>query len=259
MQKCATKFRNNEPVWEYELESYFLYLSYNCRARFQSYTAIVGAGVDSAILHYITNDAQVKSDDIILIDAGAELWGYGADITRTFPASGKFSEKQKNIYEIVLRTQQAITAILKEGVTWYALNNIARVHLTNELITAGFVKGNFSEIWNSDVVHYFLPHGIGHSLGLDVHDYDFPSTQNITRGAFVTIEPGLYFNNALLAEGFNSSSIAPFLVADVINPYLEIGGVRIEDDYIVTADGYEHVTSVVSSVNDLESVLSKNI
>ncbi|HIN80644.1 MAG TPA: M24 family metallopeptidase [Planctomycetes bacterium] len=181
------------------------------------YGSIVGAGINGTVLHYESNDQEIAEGDLVVIDSGARhgdgSGGYGADVTRTFPASGKFSDRQREIYEIVLAALDASIAVVRPGVTFNEVDRASR-----EIIDgAGFRD--------------FFPHGIGHHLGLAVHDItpDGP----LKEGAVITVEPGIYLPD----EGF---------------------GVRIEDDVVITADGSRNLTAgIPRTVEEIESAMAR--
>lgn len=181
------------------------------------YPSIVGAGHNGCILHYIENyKPEVSSKELILMDLGAEYHGYTADITRTIPISGKFSPDQKAIYDIVLKAQEAAMKKVKPGVSFAELNQATRDVVNKGLKDLGIIK-------SEDEDHLYYPHGCCHHIGLDVHDKGFRNAmqENMT----FTIEPGIY-----IPENSNC------------DPRWWGIAVRIEDDYRVTKNGYEHMS-----------------
>jgi Xaa-Pro aminopeptidase len=177
-----------------------------------AYNSIVGSGVNGTVLHYHANSETLEDGDLIVIDAGARYTGYAADITRTFPVSGKFTKEQREQYELVLKAQRASIAACRPGATMAEIND-ATIKI--------FEKAGVRD-------HY--PHGIGHHLGLEVHDID--PDEPLKAGAIVTIEPGLYFRE--------SGS-----------------GVRIEDDILITKDGRRNLSSMIpKTVEEIESVMA---
>lgn len=207
------------------------------------YGSIVGAGDNACILHYVENDAVLKDGDLLLIDAGGEYRGYTADITRTFPVSGRFSGPQRDIYELVLAAQRAAIAELKPG------NDSARPHevavrtLTEGLLSLGLLAGDVSELIKGEAYKRFYMHGTGHWLGMDVHDVGRYKLGGKARpfvpGMVMTVEPGLY--------------IAPG--SEGVDTRFHGIGVRIEDDVLVTADGNEVLTSgVPKAIADIEAL-----
>ncbi|XP_078514149.1 xaa-Pro dipeptidase-like [Lissotriton helveticus] len=206
---------------EYELESLFLHYCYKRGGmRHTSYTCICVSGDNSSILHYghagAPNDKTVVDGDLCLFDMGGEYHCYGSDITCTFPANGKFTPDQKAIYEAVLHSSCAVMKAVKPGVAWPDMHRLAdRVHL-EELTKIGILKGNVDEMVKVHLGAIFMPHGLGHFLGIDVHDVGgYPegverSTEPglkslrtgriLQEGMVLTIEPGIYFIDHLLDQ-----------------------------------------------------------
>lgn len=257
-----------QELYEYSVASSFISYSYLCSLQFQAYNPIVGAGYHSAILHYTANtdlltwrqDNKVGHDNILLLDAGAEYYGYGADITRTYPISGKFNNYQKGVYNAVLSVQSAVMAKMRPGVQWSELQNTTSIVCCDELKKLNLVVPtlNCSQLnVSKKVVSAFLPHGVGHHLGLDVHDsWIVPNI--LEEGMILTVEPGIYFNEVGLANAFQDANIAPYLIQPEVNKYLdmEFGGVRIEDDVLVVRDGIEILSTAPRSLVSIEQVMS---
>ncbi|MEQ8304570.1 MAG: aminopeptidase P N-terminal domain-containing protein [Cyclobacteriaceae bacterium] len=195
------------------------------------YPSIVGAGHNGCILHYQENyTPEISSKDLILMDLGAEYRGYTADITRTIPINGKFTEDQKVIYDIVLAAQEAAMAICKPGTTFAELTQVTRQVVNKGLKDLGIIK---SENEN----HLYYPHGCCHHIGLDVHDKGLRDAlqENMT----ITIEPGIY-----IPENSNC------------DPRWWGIAVRIEDDYQLTKDGYEHLSVYAPrTTEDIEATM----
>ena len=198
-------------------------------ARNPAYGTIVGSGDNGCILHYTENSDQIGDGDLVLIDAGAELYGYPADITRTFPASGKFSAPQKQFYEVVLAAQQAAFDSIKPGNCTKQTADIAIEVITRGLIKLGLLQGEVQENINAQNHRQFYMHGLGHWLGLDVHDVgDYKidgKERSYEAGMVMTVEPGIY--------------VAPD--ADVDEKWRGIG-IRIEDNVLVTEKGIDILT-----------------
>lgn len=209
-------------AWEYELEAAAEYEFRRLGAERVGYPSIVGAGVNSTILHYDESRAQLRDGDVVVMDMAAEFGYYTADVTRTLPASGKFTPRQRAVYDLVLGAQQAALDSLRPGVTLARLDGIARRYLRER---SGTLCGRRP-------CDAFFIHGLGHSIGMDVHDvgrYDVP----LAPGMVITIEPGIY----LPEEGL---------------------GVRIEDDVAVTATGYELLSGGVPRTADaIEALMRK--
>jgi Xaa-Pro aminopeptidase len=208
------------------------------------YPTIVGSGVNATILHYVENAAPLRAGDLLLVDAGCEVDGYTADVTRTFPVGGHFGDAQRRLYEVVLETQMAAIEAVKPGATIDAIHDQVVVSLTAGLVRLGLLAGEVPALVESGAYKPFYMHRTSHWLGIDVHDVGFYSEEGVARplvpGMVLTIEPGLY------------------VTADAAAPpeYLGIG-VRIEDDILVTDSGHENLTfATPKSVADLEKLTS---
>ena len=210
------------------------------------YGTIVGGGANSCILHYVENNAQLKDGDLLLIDAGGELQGYTADITRTFPVNGKFSKAQQAVYEVVLEANNAAIKTLKPGTSVGKSHEVATRVLTEGLIYLGLLKGEPKELIKQDKQKQFFMHGTGHWLGMDVHDVGRYKLNGAYRkfeaGMVMTVEPGLY-----IAPGTKG----------VDEKYWGIG-IRIEDDVLITERGPAVLTSgVPKEVSDIERLMQR--
>ena len=210
------------------------------------YGTIVGGGANSCILHYVENNAQLNDGDLLLIDAGGELQGYTADITRTFPVSGKFSKAQRAVYEIVLEANKAAIATLKPGISAGKPHEVATRLLTEGMIYLGLLKGEPKELIKQDKQKQFFMHGTGHWLGMDVHDvgrYKLDGEyRKFEAGMVMTVEPGLY-----IAPGTKG----------VDEKYWGIG-IRIEDDVLITDRGPTVLTSgVPKEASDIERLMQR--
>eukprot|EP00164_Ancoracysta_twista_P002853 GFYU01003797.1.p1 GENE.GFYU01003797.1~~GFYU01003797.1.p1 ORF type:complete len:506 (+),score=180.96 GFYU01003797.1:110-1519(+) len=262
---------------EYQLESLFKHDSYfkgGCRE--QSYTGICGCGPNSSTLHYghagAPNDRLIGEGDILLIDMGAEYHCYTSDITTSFPATGKFSDDQKAVYEAVLAARNACLAATKPGASWTDLHALSYRVLAEHLIRMGVLTGEPQELVDKDVVSLFMPHGLGHHMGLDTHDVGgypkgsvrstrpgFKSLRNVRdlkTGMVLTIEPGCYFIDMLMDQGLADPVKSKHINKDRLNQFRGFGGVRIEDDVIVTADGVDCMTVVPRTVAEVEAVMA---
>ncbi len=225
---------------EGEIEAIF---DYECRkngGQWPAYPSIVGSGVNATILHYIENSKEIKSGELVLIDAGTEYMGYASDITRTWPVNGKFTEPQKRVYSSVLRVQKECLEMAKPGVKFWDIHKHAVKIITEELISMGLLEGNIDELIKDEKYKRFFMHGIGHWLGIDTHDTgSIPREDYILReGNYFTVEPGIY--------------IPPD--DDIPEEYRGIG-VRIEDDVLITDNGHLVLTSgVVKEIKDIEQL-----
>ena len=220
-------------VHEYEIEALLDYTFRRMGGSGPAYPSIVAAGANATILHYTTNDQQMRAEDLLLIDAGAEYGGYCSDITRTFPVGGRFTAAQAAIYGLVLQAQLAAIAVVRPGARIDEPHARAVEVLVDGLLGLGVLKGDRQELVTKELYRPFYMHRTSHWLGMDVHDvgkYKLEGSPRVLEpGMVLTVEPGLYF--------------APDRT-DVDPRYLGIG-VRIEDDVLVTADGHEVLSAAV--------------
>ncbi|MEQ8313693.1 MAG: Xaa-Pro aminopeptidase [Gammaproteobacteria bacterium] len=233
---------------EYELEAELLYAFIKNGSQAPAYNSIVASGNNACILHYNTNNAEIKKGDLVLIDAGCEYQYYASDITRTFPASGKFSPEQKAIYEIVLAAQEAAIAAVEPGVSWDAPHNASVKVITQGLVKLGLLKGKPAQLIKSEAYKDFYMHRVGHWIGMDVHDVgDYKIDDDwrlLEPGMVTTIEPGIY--------------IAPDN-RKVDKKWRGIG-VRIEDDVAVTRSGHQILSKgIPKTVDEIESFMANPV
>ena len=231
-------------MYEYQLEAELMRTFMAAGSRWPAYPSIVGAGENGCILHYTQNDAKIRSGDLILIDAGCELDYYASDITRTFPASGKFTEPQRKLYQLVLDANYAAIATVKAGVDWNAPHEAAVRVLVAGLVEHGLLTGDVDELIAAQAYKPFYMHKTGHWLGMDVHDvgeYRIDGEWRLLEeGMVMTIEPGLY--------------IAPDDLT--VDEQWRGIGIRIEDDVVVTSDGCRVLTTgVVKDIADIEALI----
>jgi Xaa-Pro aminopeptidase len=237
--RAGTRYRK-----EYQFEAEF---EYYCKMRGVLHFAfghIVAAGNHGTCQHYIENDGSVGDNDLVLLDAGAVWQHYCADLTRTFPASGKFSDIQRDLYEIVLASQKAGVEKVAPGVCMIDIHNHSAAVLIDGLKDLGLVKGNTEELIETNAYKEYWPGALCHSLGIDVHDVLLPGYHKgdkpLEPGMVITVEPGFY------SQTFNH---------DIPEEYREIG-IRIEDDILVTEDGYENMSAnTVKEVADVEAMV----
>ena len=231
-------------LMEYELAAYLTYEFTKAGCQAHAYPPIVAGGLNACVLHYVDNNAKLKSGDLLLVDAGAEYQYYAADITRTIPINGQFSAPQQAIYEIVLQTQQQVIEAVKPGVTFEQLNKIAVHEITQGLIAIGLLKGTLSGQIEQKTYQQFFMHGIGHWLGLDVHDVGLYQQEKqwrpLEENMVFTVEPGIY--------------IAP--EANVDEKWRGIA-VRIEDDVCVSATGSRVLSQALpKTINDITHIMA---
>ncbi|WP_194757137.1 Xaa-Pro aminopeptidase [Aliidiomarina indica] len=232
-------------VFEYQIDALLSHEFMHQGGSGPAYGSIVGGGENACILHYTANTDVLKDGDLLLIDAGCEYQGYAADITRTFPVNGKFSRAQRAIYELVLAAQEAAFALIKPGSSLPKAQDAAVKVLTEGLLHLGILKGSVQQHLDEQSCRRFFIHGLGHWLGLDVHDVGTYQTDGIPiklqPGMVLTIEPGLYF--------------APD--DDSVPEQYRGMGIRIEDDLLVTKDGYCNLTAgVPKSVEGIEALMA---
>lgn len=214
-------------IKEYQLESYFDFVCKNNGVKDFAFKTIAAAGKNAATLHYVANDSELKDGDLIQFDLGAQYNFYNADISRAFPVNGKFTERQKAVYNAVLKVNEEIITDIKPGKTFRDINKKATDLIAEECIKLGLIKEK------SEVSKYYF-HSIGHSLGLDTHDLETPH-RDITfkEGVVYTVEPGIYIEE-------------------------ENMGIRIEDDILVTKDGVVNLTSgMIKTVEEIETFMAK--
>src|SRR5882724_5106487 len=231
---------------EYEVEALIEQIFRRRGAAGPSYTSIVGAGANATILHYINNDGELRDGELLLVDAGAEYKGYASDITRTFPINGRYSKAQREIYHLVLETQMSCVEMVRPGVTHDELKTHSVEMLTEGMVKLGLLKGEPAQLIKEEKYKQFYMHGLGHLLGIDVHDvgiyYYDKQSRALEPGVVMTVEPGIY--------------VAPD-TKDIPEQYLGIG-VRIEDDVLCTGNGPRVLTTKVPKQPDeIESLMSR--
>ena len=197
-------------VWEFEIEAEFAHIFLRNRSKGFAYTPIIATGTNSNVLHYIENSQQCQSGELILMDVGAEYGNYSSDMTRTIPVSGRFTPRQRAVYDAVLKVKDEATQLLMPGVLWKAYHIEVGKLMSSALVDIGLLtKKEVSD--NAEAYKKYFMHGTSHHLGLDTHDYgllDKPMQANMV----FTVEPGIYIPD----EGF---------------------GIRLEDDVVVQATG----------------------
>lgn len=212
----------------------------------EGYNTIVASGAAATTLHYNFNDQVCRDGDLLLIDAGAEYQYYTGDITRTFPVNGRFTGPQRRVYEGVLTIQKEIINGVKPGLPFKSMQDRTIEFLTDFMIELKLLRGSRAELIESQAFKKYYPHGVGHWLGMDVHDVGLQVVDGESRklepGMAFTVEPGLYIPA--------NDEEAP--------PELRGIGIRIEDNIVVTATGCENLTSQVpKEITDLEAVIGK--
>ena len=231
---------------EYQIEALIEQIFRRRGASGPAYTSIVGAGPNATVLHYINNDGELHDGDLLLVDAGAEYKGYASDITRTFPINGRYTQAQREIYDLVLKAQMACVEMVRPGTTHDQLKQHSIEVLTEGMVELGLLQGKPEALIKEKKHEKFYMHGLGHMLGIDVHDvgryYFGEESRALEPGVVMTVEPGLY--------------IAPD-TKDVPEKYLGIG-VRIEDDVLCTNNGPRVLTSKVpKQAEEIEQLMSR--
>lgn len=234
-------------MMEYQLEAEINYVFMKSGARQPAYSNIVASGSNACVLHYIKNDEKIENSDLVLIDAGAELGCYAADITRTFPANGKFTEPQAALYQLVLDAYHAGLKELTVGSPYEAFHKVAVKTLTHGLVKLGLLEGDVDTLIEDNAYRDFYMHGTGHWLGLDVHDCGAYKVGGASRvleeGMVLTLEPGLY-----VAEDNQS----------VDEKWRGIG-IRIEDDILIKAEGpYVLTHGLPKEIDEIEAFMAEN-
>ncbi|WP_242235354.1 aminopeptidase P family protein [Bacillus cereus group sp. BfR-BA-01316] len=214
-------------MMEYELEAHFDFTLKSSGIKHHAFNTILASGKNATVLHYEDNDAKVDQGDLVLLDLGAQKDYYNADISYTFPASGTFSSRQKQMYNIVLKALKETTELIKPGLKFAALNEHTKKVLAEECKAIGLIQED------EELSKYYY-HGVSHFLGLDTHDVGTYKERVLEEGMVITIEPGLYIEEESI-------------------------GIRIEDDILITKDGYENLSKdIIRTVEEIEEFMSNN-
>ncbi|KAI1947201.1 hypothetical protein LOZ12_000545 [Ophidiomyces ophidiicola] len=264
---------------EAEIEGKFLNSCVSQHAKYQAYEIIAASGENAAILHYTKNNQPLKGRQLVCLDAGAEWNCYASDITRTFPTRPRWpSSEALDIYTLVECMQESCISSIKEGVRYLDLHVLAHRIAIEGLVNLGILKGGSpEEILNSGVSRVFFPHGLGHHVGLEVHDVSSKplmalegeyyqgvslagcrspctlSAPYLKPGMVVTVEPGIYFSE-LAIEDAKGKPLSKYIDMEVLEKYMPVGGVRIEDDILVTKHGFENLTKAPKGKAMMETI-----
>jgi Xaa-Pro dipeptidase len=257
---------------EHEMKAVFDYHQIKNGLTQDAYNGIFASGKNSAILHYVENNRPINDGDLFLIDAGYEYNGYASDFTRTYPANGEFTPLQAEIYEAVLEAQKQVIEASKPDAKMEDLHILAARIMMQGLKDADIVNGAIDELMEKDIFALFFPHGLGHFIGLDTHDVggypkgvdriDRPgikylrTRRTLQPGMVLTIEPGLYFVPALLKPALEDEEKSQFLNESKLKDMMDFGGIRIEDNLIITDDGYENMTDVPKERAAIENAMA---
>ncbi len=231
---------------ERQLHGLFVGSAFRQGASREGYNSIVAGGAGATTLHYVFNDQVLRDGDLLLIDAGAECEYFTGDVTRTYPVNGRFTEAQKRVYEAVLKVQKDVIAMIKPGLPFTKLQEATIGWLVDAMLDLKLLKGDKRQIIDAGDFRKYYPHGVGHWLGMDVHDAGLyvidGAPRPIEPGMVFTVEPGLY---------------VPANDASAPAEYRGIG-IRIEDDILVTADGCENMTAAApKEIAELEEIVGK--
>lgn len=242
--------------------------------RLNAFATIVCSGTVCATLHHHANSRKLEENDLVLIDAGCEYNCYASDNTRTIPASGKFTEDQKAVYQAVLNSQNAVIKAAAPGVPWPAMAKLAAITMAEGLLKAGlFQNGTPAEIVESGAMEVFFPHGLGHGMGLDCHEiagwepgHQRPQEYHIRclrmgrtleKGIVVTVEPGCYFVPELYEVAFTKPEVAKYINKEVCLRFRKtVGGIRIEDDILITENGNVNLSTIPKEINEIEAMMA---
>eukprot|EP00771_Trimastix_marina_P000098 gnl/Trimastix_PCT/1101.p2 GENE.gnl/Trimastix_PCT/1101~~gnl/Trimastix_PCT/1101.p2 ORF type:complete len:461 (+),score=178.46 gnl/Trimastix_PCT/1101:32-1384(+) len=259
---------------EHEVEALWRYVTFReggPKCKMNSFHPICASGHWPSILHYHHNDKTLEEGFMILLDAGVEVLCHCSDVSRTFPISGRYSEKQRQIYELVLKAQNSVIAELKPGVNWEDMHFLAARIIVEGLRDLGILVGDLDEMLEKQIWSFFMPHGLGHLMGLACHDVGgFPNgigrrtdpgfrclrlRRTLLKDMVVTVEPGCYFTEMQIEKCLANPDTARFVNREKIEEYKPVGGVRIEDDLVITETGSENLTYVPKAVADIEACM----
>lgn len=219
--------KNLKPgMMEYQVQADFEYACRRLGAKRQAFPTIAGSGINGCMMHYETNHCEVQDGSLILLDLGAKYANYSSDITRTYPANGKFSPRQRELYELVLKANKAVAAAARPGITTKDLNDIACQVLGEGLVAMGMIRDV------SEVNKYYM-HSVSHPMGIDVHDISLAGDV-LQPGWVISDEPGLYIDEEAI-------------------------GIRIEDDLLITEDGCEVLSKdIIRDPDEIEAFMAEN-
>jgi Xaa-Pro aminopeptidase len=244
-------------VTERQLQIEFEAAAYRAGADRMAYDSIVGGGPNSAILHFAPTDRAFRDGELVLIDAGGEYKGYASDVTRTYPVGGQMDPEQTELHALVRMAEMSCIERCRPGVEWRDVHLNASLVLAEGLVSFGVLRGTPESLVESGAVALFFPHGVGHLVGLGVRDAGgiiaerkddpppFPHLRlnlQLETGFVVTVEPGIYFVPPILSDPERRRRLRDEVDWDRVDRMLGFGGIRIEDNVLITADGYEMLT-----------------
>ena len=280
-QAHLDNMRAIEPeMYESQIESVFRHSNYfkgGCREL--SFIPICASGRNSSILHYghagAPNDRQMHDGEWLLMDMGSEYKCYACDITTTCPVNGKFNDKQRFIYETVLDMNRQCQKMMKPGVNWVDVHTMSNRVMVQHFLKQGLFVGDEEEILQSNVAGYFMPHGLGHMMGIDVHDVggylegmkrdtkmgykSLRTRRDLEEGMLITVEPGVYFVDCCMDMVKKDETMNKFVNWEKVMEYYPLGGCRIECDVYITKDGCEDISCAPRTVEDVEKAYSGEI
>jgi Xaa-Pro dipeptidase len=266
---------------ERDIESDFMgYLRMNQYARSLSYEPICGCGPNSRTLHYVNNDCTLKDGNLLVLDMGIRLGGYCSDVTSTIPVNGKYSERQKSIYDLVLKANREVMSKLKPGVYWPEMHLLAESIILKGLIDLKILNNSpeltIENMLKDRVAYYFMPHGLGHFIGLECHDVggylsftpkrsekdglkSLRTSRYLEQGNCISVEPGIYFIPFLLDKALNNNLVSKYFNEIEAKKYYDFGGVRIEDIVLITDFGFVNMTrNLPRETMDIEKLMAGN-
>ena len=259
-------FKWHEGVGELEVQAMFEYHAKLLGCKNVSFLTIVGAGQHSCYLHYSENSGVVQKDDMILLDCGVFYQHYAGDITRTFPASGKFSDDQKLVYNALLKRQIQMVEAVKPGIRRMELQELSSRLVFEALQEVGVLPKEWDYKGHEMYSAFFYPHGLSHHIGCNVHDqcyhpdvknfgYDYAYSSVMKPGMVISIEPGIYFHAERLRK--ESESLKGVNMELAMRFARTVGGIRIEDDVLVTETGYDVLSkNCPKSVEEIEALMA---
>ncbi len=265
MEAHAEAARAIEPgMNEFEIQALMEYTFRRYGADRPAYASIVGSGPNSTVLHYNRDDRYMQAGDLLLIDAAASFAGYAADVTRTFPVSGTFTPAQRDIYQIVRAAQAAAERTARPGVKWSEVSRVASATLAEGLTRLGLIDSptatyDCGSRQCSQLSLYYM-HGLGHGIGLEVHDPDQKDRDGIGIGSAYSIEPGIYVRQELLDIIPPTPANEAFIrrISEKIRKYANVG-IRIEDNYVVTEAGVQWISCVPRELDEVEALMREPV
>lgn len=267
-------------MYESQIESTFMHSCYFKGACRQfSFIPICASGRNSSILHYghagAPNDRLMHDGDWLLMDMGTEYKCYACDITTVCPVNGKFSPEQRFIYETVLDMNRQCQKMMKPGVNWRDVHTLANRVMCEHFKEQGLFVGEVEDMLKANIAGYFMPHGLGHFMGIDVHDVggytegmvrdtimgykSLRTKRDLAEGMLITVEPGVYFVDCCIEKIKADPELNKFVNWEVVEKYYPIGGCRIECDCYITKDGCEDITPAPRTCEDIEAAYSGKI